>query len=124
MWFSRRQAKRLTAAVVLVAVLRRASGAIQPAAADETSDKQAEAAQIASKLDALDAQLMDLNSQYERANFELHQAQQKVADAQRWRTRPSKSFRRARTSCVRYAVSAYQGGQRQRRTGRDAHRCP
>jgi cell wall-associated NlpC family hydrolase len=109
MWFGRRQAKRLTALVVLGAAAV-SIGAVQPVAADQTSDKQAEAAQIASKLDALDAQMMDLNSQYERANFELHQTQQKVADAQRLADETQQELQARQEQLRGYAVSAYQGG--------------
>jgi cell wall-associated NlpC family hydrolase len=109
MRFSGGQAKRLTALVVLGAAAV-GIGAIQPAAADQTSDKQAEAAQIASKLDALDAQMMDLNSQYERANFELHQTQQKVADAQRLADETQQELQARQDQLRGYAVSAYQGG--------------
>jgi cell wall-associated NlpC family hydrolase len=109
MWFGRRQAKRLTALVVLGAAAV-SIGAVQPVAADQTSDKQAEAAQIASNLDALDAQMMDLNSQYERVNFELHQTQQKVADAQRLADETQQELQARQEQLRGYAVSAYQGG--------------
>jgi peptidoglycan hydrolase CwlO-like protein len=103
------QWKRFAAVVVLGAVAASA-GAIQPASADQTSDKRAEAAQIAAKLDALDARMMDLNSQYERANFELHQAQQKVADAQRLADETQQELQARQDQLRTYAVSAYQGG--------------
>jgi cell wall-associated NlpC family hydrolase len=109
MWLDRTQRKRLVAVVVLGAAVA-SVGAFQPASADQTSDKQAEAAQIAAKLDALDARLMDINSQYERANFELHQAQQKVADAQRLTDETQQELQAREDDLRRYAVSAYQGG--------------
>src|SRR6187402_1650532 len=55
---------------------------VLPAQADQISDKQSEAAQLADKLDELDARLMDLSAQGEAAGYELSKVQQEVAEAQ------------------------------------------
>ena len=93
MWFGRRQAKRLTASWLVLGAAAVGMGATQPAAADQTSDKQAEAVQIAAKLQTqLDARMMDLNSQYERANFGFTRRSRRSLTPSGWRTRPSRSF--------------------------------
>ncbi len=83
---------------------------LPPAGADELSDKRAEAAQIAQKLAALDAQAMELNAQYERVNFELMQAEAKVAEAQAWAAQTAKELDERRQDVKDYAIAAYQMG--------------
>ncbi len=109
MWLLRSRSKT-GATVVALGVLLASVVAIQPASADEASEARAEAAEIAATLDALDAQLMDLNSQYERTNFELFQAEQRVADAQRMAEQTQRELEARQDELRAYAVKAYQGG--------------
>lgn len=96
----------LSFAVLLVG----SSLAVIPAGADQLSDKQAEAAAVADKLEQLDARMMDINSQYERANYELHLAQQNVADARARAERTAAELDLRRAELREFAIAAYQSG--------------
>ena len=102
--------RRIFAALAICLVLGSAAVVLPPAGADQVSDKRTEAKQIADKLAALDSQSMELNAQYERATFELKQAEQKVAEAQAWAAQTAKELDGRREDVKDYAVAAYQMG--------------
>ena len=105
----RRIARVAGSALVVAAVL---AGAliIGPVGADQLGDKRAEAKQVADKLAALDSRAMELNAQYETANYELHLAQQKVAEAKVYLEQTNIELDQRRDDVKRYAVAAYQTG--------------
>jgi hypothetical protein len=72
--------RTVLAIAVLIGILAPASIMVSGAGADALADKQAQARQIADKMAVLESQLMSVNAQYEQANYELHLAEQKVAD--------------------------------------------
>ena len=95
----------------LAAVTLGASAMVMvPAGADQLSDKQAEAKQVSDKLAALDARSMELNAQYEAANYQLHLAEQRVADAKALSKRTQAEAELRRNDLKRYAIAAYQTG--------------
>jgi cell wall-associated NlpC family hydrolase len=98
------------AAVVVAAVLFAVALVTIPAGADQISDKQAEAAAIADKLEQMDARMMDINSQFERANYELHLAQQGVEEARTRAAATSEELDRRRSELREFAITAYQMG--------------
>jgi hypothetical protein len=105
----RRRAQPL-AAVVAAAVLLAVALVTIPAGADQISDKRAEAAAIADKLEQMDARMMDINSQFERANYELHLAQQAVEDARSRAAATSAELDQRRVELREFAITAYQMG--------------
>ena len=98
------------AAVVVAVVLFAVALVTIPAGADQISDKRAEAAAIADKLEQMDARMMDINSQFERANYELHLAQQAVEDARSRAAATSAELDQRRVELREFAISAYQMG--------------
>jgi cell wall-associated NlpC family hydrolase len=102
--------RRIFVALTVSLSLGIAAVVLPPAGADQLSDKRAEAAQIADKLAALDARAMELNAQYERVNFELKQAEAKVAEAQAWAAQTAKELDDRRQDVKDYAIAAYQMG--------------
>jgi cell wall-associated NlpC family hydrolase len=102
--------RRIFAALAVLISMGIAAIVLPPAGADELSDKRAEATQIAQKLAALDAQAMELNAQYERVNFELMEAEAKVAEAQAWAAQTAKELDERRQDVKDYAIAAYQMG--------------
>jgi cell wall-associated NlpC family hydrolase len=85
--------------------------ALVPAAgADSLSDKQAEAKQVADKLDALESRQMDLAAQAESVRYEQHQAEQKVQDAQKLLDETNAELDAQRGKVRDAAVEAYTAG--------------
>ena len=107
---ARRRVRFRFSSVLLVALLSGSALAVLPAGADQVSDKRAEAAAIADKVEQLDARMMDVNSQYERANYELHLAQQNVAEARSRAERTSAELEQRRSELRTFAIAAYQAG--------------
>ena len=105
-----RRGSRWFWSILLVASLGGSTFAALPAGADEISDKRAEASAIADKLEQLDARMMDVNSQYERANYELHLAQQGVAEARSRAERTGAELDQRRLELREFAIAAYQSG--------------
>jgi len=101
---------RPLAAVAVAAVLLAVALVTIPAGADQISDKRAEAVAIADKLEQMDARMMDINSQFERANYELHLAQQAVEDARSRAATTSAELDQRRVELREFAISAYQMG--------------
>lgn len=95
---------------MIVAILASVSTMISGAGADTLADKQAEARQIADKMAVLQSRLMDVNAQYERANYELHLAEQKVADAKALAERAAAEVERRQADLQQFAINAYQSG--------------
>ena len=93
-----------------VGVLAPASIMVSGAGADALADKQAQARQIADKMAVLESQLMSVNAQYEQANYELHLAEQKVADARALAEQTAAEVTRRQADLRDFAVSAYQTG--------------
>lgn len=107
---ARRRGIRRFWSILLVVSLGGSTFAALPVGADEISDKRAEASAIADKLEQLDARMMDVNSQYERANYELHLAQQGVAEARSRAERTAAELDQRRLELREFAIAAYQSG--------------
>jgi septal ring factor EnvC (AmiA/AmiB activator) len=108
---SRHSLRRTVLAIaVLIGVLAPASIMVSGAGADALADKQAQARQIADKMSVLESQLMSINAQYEQANYELHLAEQKVADAKALAEQTAAEVTRRQADLRDFAVSAYQTG--------------
>jgi chromosome segregation ATPase len=95
---------------VVVALLASVSTMISGAGADALADKQAQARQIADKMAVLQSRLMDVNAQYEKANYELHLAEQQVADAKSLAERTAAEVERRQADLQQFAINAYQSG--------------
>jgi cell wall-associated NlpC family hydrolase len=95
---------------VVVALLASVSTMISGAGADALADKQAQARQIADKMAVLQSRLMDINAQYEKANYELHLAEQQVADAKALAERTAAEVERRQADLQQFAINAYQSG--------------
>lgn len=108
---SRHSLRRTVLAIaVLIGVLAPASIMVSGAGADALADKQAQARQIADKMAVLESQLMSVNAQYEQANYELHLAEQKVAEAKALAEQTAAEVTRRQADLRDFAVSAYQTG--------------
>jgi cell wall-associated NlpC family hydrolase len=92
------------AALILGAVV------VGPASADPLSDKKAEAARIGEQLAQLQDRQQELNGQYEQANYELQQAQEKVNAAKVLAAQTAAEADVRREDLRQYAVAAYQSG--------------
>jgi cell wall-associated NlpC family hydrolase len=104
---SRRTAVALTLVVCLVGSM---AAMVGTAGAESVDDKRAEAKRIADRLDELRGEQMELGAQYERANYELHLAEQRVADAQALADETAAEVDRANEDLRRFAVDAYVTG--------------
>jgi len=102
--------RRILALAMIVAVLTSVSTMVPGAGADSLADKQAEARQIADKMAVLQSRLMDINAQYERANYELHLAEQKVAEAKALAESAAAEVERRQADLQQFAINAYQSG--------------
>jgi peptidoglycan DL-endopeptidase CwlO len=80
------------------------------ASADQISDKQAQAAQVASKLDELNQKLSALDEQYNQAVIQLDTAQKNVADAQTRLDSTNAQLDQAAQQLRSFAVQAYMTG--------------
>ena len=80
------------------------------AGADQITDKQAEARQVADRLDALSQKVMDLNASYEVANQRLQDAQANIDDAQRRLDQANADLEATQQKLSSYAVQAYVSG--------------
>jgi cell wall-associated NlpC family hydrolase len=96
----------LMAAVVLLL----GAVVVAPASADPLSDKKAEAERIGQQLAQLEDRQQELNGQYEKANYELKQAQEKVNAAKVLAAQTAAEADVRREDLRQYAVSAYQSG--------------
>ncbi len=101
--------RRITVLGIALALVGVSVGVI-PASADQLSEKRAQAAAIADKLEQLDARMMDINSQYERATYELHLAEQNVAEAKARAERTASELETRRAELRTFAIAAYQSG--------------
>jgi cell wall-associated NlpC family hydrolase len=107
----RRSPRRgILAVAVVLALLASISTMISGAGADALADKQAQARQIADKQAVLQSRLMDVNAQYEQANYELHLAEQQVADAKSLAERTAAEVERRQADLQQFAINAYQSG--------------
>ena len=104
-----RRRRIVVSAVVLAAF---ALPVVLPAAAsaDQVSDKQAQAAQVASKLDDLNQKLSALDEQYNQAVIELDAAQKNVAAAQTRLDATNAQLDLASQELRSFAVQAYMTG--------------
>lgn len=107
---SRRSPRIALIAAGMMLVILGGTTAIVPAGADPISDKRAEAAQIGARLAELQDRSMELNGQFEQANFELHQAQERVNAAKALAAQTAAEAEQRRLDLRRYAVAAYQTG--------------
>ena len=80
------------------------------ASADAVSDKQAQAQQIASKLDQLEQKLSALDEKYNEATIGLQQANDDVAAAQKQVDETNAQIDQTNKDLQRYAVQAYMTG--------------
>jgi cell wall-associated NlpC family hydrolase len=108
----RSSAPKILAIAVILGVLASLSTIVSGAGAgaDALSDKQSEARQIADKMAALQTRLMDVNAQYEQANYELHLAEQKVTDAKALAEQTAAEVARRQADLQQFAINAYQTG--------------
>ena len=83
---------------------------VAPVSADPLSDKKAEAARIGEQLAQLEDRQQELNGQYEKANYELKQAQEKVNAAKVLAAQTAAEADVRREDLRQYAVAAYQSG--------------
>ena len=83
---------------------------VGPASADPLSEKKAEAARIGEQLAQLEDRQQELNGQYEKANYELRQAQEKVNAAKVLAAQTAAEADVRREDLRQYAVAAYQSG--------------
>ncbi|MGZ4717516.1 MAG: NlpC/P60 family protein [Acidimicrobiales bacterium] len=81
-----------------------------PAGASSITDKQAQARQIADKLDQLNSQLMALASQSEVARQRLAQAQHGVEEARKQADQANAQVDQAKAELSAFAVKAYMSG--------------
>ena len=101
---------RLRTLAVLLGFAVLAGLVVPPVGADQLSDKRAEAAKIAARLNQLDGAMMDVNARFEAANFKLHQAEAAVAEAKRMATITKAEMEKRAGELRGYAVKAYKGG--------------
>ena len=83
---------------------------VGPVSADPLSDKKAEAARIGEQLAQLQDRQQEINGQYEKANYELKQAQEKVNAAKVLAIQTAAEADVRREDLRQYAVAAYQSG--------------
>ncbi|NCY16155.1 MAG: peptidoglycan endopeptidase, partial [Actinobacteria bacterium] len=95
---------------ILFGVLAALTTMVPGAGADAIADKQAEARQIADRMAALQSRFMDVNAQYEQANYELHLAEQRVADARALAEQTAAEVTRRQADLQEFAINAYQTG--------------
>jgi cell wall-associated NlpC family hydrolase len=98
------------AVAIVFGVLAPVSAMVPGAGADAIADKQAQARQIADKMAALETQLMNVNAQYEQANYELHLAEQKVTEAKALAEQTAAEVTRRQEDLREFAINAYQSG--------------
>jgi cell wall-associated NlpC family hydrolase len=80
------------------------------AGADQVTDKQAEARQVADKLDALSQKVMTLNASFEVANQRLQDSQANIDDAQKRLDQANADLAATQQKLASYAVQAYVSG--------------
>ena len=97
-------------AVALVLALMALPLLPSAAGADQIADKQAEAQQVADKLDALNAKVQSLNAAYEVANQRLEEAQANIDDAQKRLDQANADLDATSQKLATYAVEAYVSG--------------
>jgi cell wall-associated NlpC family hydrolase len=107
---SRPSVRLVSGAIAIAAVLLTGAVVTGPAGADPIADKRAEAAQIGAKLAQLQERVYELNGQFEQANYELHQAQERVTAARVLAEQTAAEADLRRDDLRRYAVAAYQTG--------------
>src|SRR5438105_1543983 len=101
-----RRRRAMVSAVTLVAfALPLALPAL--ASADQISDKRAEAAQVAAKLDDLNQRLSSLDEEYNQAVIELQTANKNVDDAQAKLDATNTQLDAAAQQLQSFAVQAY-----------------
>jgi cell wall-associated NlpC family hydrolase len=83
---------------------------LPPAAADEISDKRAQAAHVAGELEALEAREMALSADAEHAKAELARAEDAVADAQRRSDEANAELEVRQRELRQFAIDAYVTG--------------
>jgi len=101
---------RLRTLAVLLGFAVLAGLVVPPVGADQLSDKRAEAAKIAARLNQLDGAMMEVNARFEAANFKLHQAEAAVAEAKRMATITKAEMDKRAGELRGYAVKAYKSG--------------
>ena len=104
--------KRLAVSLGLVVAALAASLTLRPAGAVTIAEKRAEAAEISARLAGLDEQAMRINGQYETANYELLQLQEKIAATRAYMEQTRREADTARTEVRTYAINAYSNGDR------------
>jgi len=102
--------RRLLSGIVVLGLAAAPALAATPAHAQAAPDKQAEAAAVADKLDALNQSLARLNSEYESANFALSKAQADVSDAQTRVDTANAELAQRREELRRFSIQAYVTG--------------
>ena len=109
----RRASVRRTLVAVAATLTATATGfvtVLPPAGTDAISDKKAQAEQVASKLDSLEAREMELGAQAEKAKSELSQAEADVADAEKRSADAQAELDQRQQDLRKFAVDAYVSG--------------
>lgn len=105
-----RAVRRKVLAATLVVGVGAGTLAVPTAGADELTDKRAQAAQAAAKLDSLESRVMELGGEAEKAKGELDQAQTELDEASR-RAEEANAERAAREAALQeFAVNTYVSG--------------
>src|SRR6478735_597740 len=107
---SGRTRRRITAVVIAGGLVVGATALAPTSGADEIGNKQAEAAKVADQLDALQSRQMDLSAQAERVEYEKHQAETAVGEAQKLLDETNADLDLKRSLVRDVAVEAYQNG--------------
>jgi peptidoglycan DL-endopeptidase CwlO len=107
---SPRRLTPLRASVVAIVGLLTFSVATPAVGAQSVDTKRAEASSIAERLADLESKQMDLAADFERANYELSKAEEKVAETQRYVDEATAELEQRRAEVRKFAVEAYQTG--------------
>jgi cell wall-associated NlpC family hydrolase len=86
------------------------AAAVPPVGADELTDKRAQAEQVATKLDSLEAREMQLSAEAEKAKGDLSRAEAAVADAQERADEANAELAVRQDELRDFAVDAYVTG--------------
>lgn len=105
-----RRPHRLLAGLAVGGLLIIPATTALPAHGDAVSDKQAEAAQVASDLASLDAKLMDLAAQYEAGRLELSELEDQVDEARARADRTQAELAQREAELRDFSIDAYVGG--------------
>ena len=102
--------RRVLALSVAALVVTGSAIVVRPVGADQLSDKRAEAAVVAGRLQELEGTLHEADARFEEANYRLHQAEEAVAAAERLAGQTRAEMDQRQKELRGFAVKAYMGG--------------